>query len=495
MSALILVLAIFMGSCKSDDPGDTDVSSDEILVKTQEVINSSYIGNGAQWDAYPNAYLNWNSPISEADWQKMYKRLDYMRPKFMRVMIAAGWKYAQAGGYDEELHLEGLAKILQYCTDNDITVMFGDWGGGMVNAGNNTINEANLSDAARYVDYLINTKNFTCIKYYTMVNEPNGNWSATDGNYDLWKRAVTFFYDKLEERGLTDKLSIAGPDIAIWDTNFTNWITDTERDLGDQTGLYDIHTYPAQSVVRNREYTRVIAAYIDKVPDGKKIVMGELGYKYSPSLDLFLDTENKSRIAADPFAGDDSNMFVSDFFYGIDMANATMQLINVGYSGMIAWSMDDAMHNTNGGNGKDLKVWGFWNILGEELFGGADKEAIRPWFYPSSLLSRYMQTGTQVYKVEIPSKKRLNAIAVTRDGKYMVAVLNTTESTQNINLKFDNDTVLTGCKKFIYAETERPVDSDGFPVPVASNVEMNLGTGHSFEIEKETLVVFTNFDY
>ena len=489
---ILLTLVIMMSSCKDENTGP---NSDEILVKTQQVINEGYIGNGAQWDAYPNAYLNWNAPLTEPDWQKLYKRLDYMRPKLMRVMIAAGWKYAHGGGYDEERNLEGLAKILQYCTDNDIIVMFGDWGGEMVDAGNDEINEKNLADAARYVDYLVNDKGFTCIKYYTMVNEPNGDWSSTRGSYDLWMRATTFFYDELEKRGLTDQLSLAGPDIAIWDTNSTHWISDTERDLGRQTGLYDIHTYPDQSSVRNREYTKMITAYKDEVPAGKKIVMGELGYKYSPTLDPVLDTENKRRIAEDPFAGDDSNMFVNDFFYGIDMANATMQLVNAGYSGMVAWNLDDAMHNNDGGYGKDLKVWGFWNILGEELFGGADQELIRPWFYPSSLLSRYMQTGAQVFQVEISSHKRLNAIAVAKDGKYMIAILNTTSSTQNLNLKFDDGILLSGCKKFIYSENERPTDNDGFPIPVEINIDMNMGAGYSFEIEPGTFIVFTNFDY
>lgn len=490
---LILLAAVTtMSSCKDNNAGP---AADEILVNTRQIINSGYIGNGAQWDAYPNAYLNWNAPLTEADWQKLYKRLDYMRPKLMRVMIAAGWKYAGSGGYDAERNIEGLVRILQYCTDNDITVMFGDWGGEMVDAGNNTINESNLADAARYVDYLINTRSYTCIKYYTMVNEPNGDWSSTRGNYDLWKRAATFFYNELEKRGLTDRLSLAGPDIAIWDTNSTQWISDTERDLGGHTGLYDIHTYPAQFNVRNREYSKMIAAYKNEVPAGKKIVMGELGYKYGPSLDPALDNENKRRIASDPFAGDDSNMFVTDFFYGIDMANATMQLVNVGYSGMVAWNLDDAMHNNDGGSGKDLKVWGFWNILGEEVFGEAEKEMIRPWFYPSSLLSRYMQTGAQVFQVEILSRKRLGAIAVTKDGKYMIAVLNTTSDTQNIALRFDDDVLLTGCKKFIYSENERPVDNDGFPVPVEKGIDMNMGAGHSFEIGAETLVVFTNFDY
>ena len=476
------------------DPSPQSTASD-LVVQTGTVINSDYIGNGAQWDAYPNAYLNWNTPLTDNDWNRIYQRLDYMKPRLMRVTIAAGWKYARNGGYDPQLQLEPLSKILQYCTEHNTTVLFGDWGGGMVDPSSYTINKQNLTNAALYVDYLINQEGFSCIKYYNMINEPNGDWSSTKGGYDLWKNAVSYFYSRLDSLGLTNKLSIVAPDIAVWSSQYTNWFTKTTSDLGNAVGLYDIHYYPGQTFVRSGDFTTLAKAYQGVVPDGKKIVVGEMGFKYDSNTDADLYNENISRAKADQYAADgDCNMFVYDFFYGIDMSDALIQLANAGYSGMVAWMLDDAMHNSDGGSGKALKVWGFWNILGRN-FNGQQDEEMRPWFYSSALLSRYMQTGSTIYQVDVPAKKGLKAMAVEKDGKYMIAILNSGYPTYDINLKFDKDITLDGVKEFIYAEDNRPVDSNGFPVPLKTNLTLDMKAGYPIEIAGQTLIVLTNFDY
>ncbi len=500
---LLLIIPLFCYCCSSDsepptsDPNPPGTQNDVLTIQTSQIINDSYIGNGAQWDAYPNAYLNWNSPLSEQDWQKLELRLDYMKPKLMRVIIDANHNYAGNGGYEPELNLEPLARILQYCTSNNITVMFGDWGGNMVNPDTNAINETNLTNAAKFVDYLVNTKGFNCIKYYNMINEPNGDWSSNKGNYDLWVNAVNYFYQQMESIGVSTKVKLIAPDIAVWTTNEVPWIQNTARDIGDdKIGVYDIHTYPGQIHVVSKDYSNLLKSYIDKVPAGKKMVMGELGFKYDSNLDASLHRGNIERAEADPFASNtDSNMYVKDFFYGVDMADASMQIVNAGYSGIITWMLDDAMHNTDGGNGKDLKTWGFWNILGEELFGGAAEEEIRPWFYTYALLSRYMQTGVKVLKVDIPNKRGLNAIAITNGSEYTIAVVNSGFSTHTVDLKFDAGATLSNVKQFIYEDANRPVDSNGFPVPTSTDLSLNLTAGHTLDIKGQSFTLFTNFNY
>jgi len=38
----------------------------------------------------------------------------------------------------------------------------------------------------------------------------------TDGKYSLWARAIRFFYGELQKNKLAGKLSVVGPDAAIW---------------------------------------------------------------------------------------------------------------------------------------------------------------------------------------------------------------------------------------------------------------------------------------
>ena len=51
---------------------------------------------------------------------------------------------------------------------------------------------------------------------------------------------------------------------------------------------------------------------------------------------------------------------------------------------------------------EDVKIWGMWNILGEEVFGDASQEELRPWYYTWSLMCRHFPAGCDVLACEVP---------------------------------------------------------------------------------------------
>ena len=140
--------------------GGYAASQTVVSVDAKQIINEGYIGNGAQWDPYQLDYGKGRLDISEADWKKMYDRLDFMRPQFIRVMTNTT-SVMQDGVLYPERGLEHLSHILDYCQSRDVTVMFGDWGGGMVDARKEVIHEKNLSAAAEYVRFLIEEKGYS----------------------------------------------------------------------------------------------------------------------------------------------------------------------------------------------------------------------------------------------------------------------------------------------------------------------------------------------
>ena len=76
----------------------------------QEVINPGYIGNGAQWDPYLLDYGSVKLQISEQDWQKIYRRLDFMRPQLMRVVhntasLIRDYQLCPEGNLDQIEHI------------------------------------------------------------------------------------------------------------------------------------------------------------------------------------------------------------------------------------------------------------------------------------------------------------------------------------------------------------------------------------------------------
>lgn len=464
----------------------------KVVVDYSDIINDKYIGNGVQWDPYQLDYGKGKLTIPTYSWRKIYNRLDFMHPQFIRVMLNTN-SFLDKGEFDPTKGLETLMNILYYCESRGVIVMLGDWGGSLISKTENLtfINKSKIRYAAEVLDYLLNTLDFTCIKYYNLINEPNGYWSATDGSYTLWAQAIREFYSQLNLLGLSDKVSIAGPDIAIWDTDDVWWIDSTYTYLSDIVELYDIHTYPSKRTVNTNQYSEIISEYKNHVPNKKKIIMGEIGLKFVDPLDSLYQKENIERASEKKYASlEDSQMFVYDYIYGIDMADALIQTVNSGYSGAIAWMLDDAMHSAESLD--KLKVWGFWNILGEEFDGD---DSIRPWYYSWSLLTKYLPTGSKIYRVNIVGSKSIKAIASESNGKYTLGLLNISKEENTVLLKGLNMETLKDCKKIVYSkENIKHIENEKL-YPDLVDLEINLVRGESVILDAESLVVFTNLKY
>lgn len=185
-------------------------------------------------------------------------------------------------------------------------------------------------------------------------------------------------------------------------------------------------------------------------------------------------------------------MFVYDFMYGTDMADALIQTINVGYSGSIAWMLDDAMHSNEAP--EKLKIWGCWNILGDEYFG-AEQENIRPWFYAWSLLTRYIPDGSTVFQVNVNEETDIKAVAIEKDGKYTLAVVNVSKQRKSIIMKSKKFHKIKNMKLFIYAKDSLKKDKEFGLLPEAKALTLDLNRGVSLDLQGESLTLYTNFDY
>ena len=70
--------------CANNLKTSTNDATAVVSVDADEIINTGYIGNGAQWDPYSLDYGNGPVEISDSDWEKIYSRLDHMRPAFIK---------------------------------------------------------------------------------------------------------------------------------------------------------------------------------------------------------------------------------------------------------------------------------------------------------------------------------------------------------------------------------------------------------------------------
>jgi len=180
-------------------------------------------------------------------------------------------------------------------------------------------------------------------------------------------------------------------------------------------------------------------------------------------------------------------MFVYDFSYGIDMADALFQTVNAGYAGCVVWMLDDAMHSKESPN--KLKVWGFWNILGEEYFGDTEEE-VRPWYYAWSLLSKYMPQGSKILKVETAGDPAIKAIALKYKGAYTIALINISGENKKLDLvpsKYEGKSLF---KKFVYSKNHLN-KVGGYSLKPNDEINLVFSSKNQVDLPAESLTVLT----
>lgn len=450
------------------------------------VLQSSYLGNGVEWDPYDEA-PGWGVEVSDADWKKLTARMDFLRPGFIRCMIGGQNLYYDHGTYDRERNAEPLLKLLAYCQERGIEVLFGEF-----NPPDKSLkaDPAWVKMSVDYLDWLVQEKGFDCIRHFIIFNEPDGDWATPEGDYAFWKSMMERFHQEMAlHPGLLDKVSLAGPDVVVEYRNPASaydapgWVAQTAADLDSLVGLYDIHAYPGQQQVRSGAFADLLQEY--RIPEGKRLVLGEAGYKYWREEDAALQAENDRRAAASPYTqGTDSQMLCGDFFYGLDLSVLAMDVMNGGVSGMAVWMLDDALH-AGGDSPRNLKVWGFWNILGEELFGDPSLEDPKPSFYGWALMSRFFPAGCDILRVEAPPMEGLRMAAAVLDGRHTLAVVNFSDTDRNLEVHLP----LSGAVRYEYMEGACPADADGLPVPVSTGIG---GKRHEVAVPAQSLVLLTD---
>ena len=181
-------------------------------------------------------------------------------------------------------------------------------------------------------------------------------------------------------------------------------------------------------------------------------------------------------------------MFVYDPMYGTDMADALFQTIHAGYSGCIAWMLDDAMHFKEAPD--KLKIWGFWNIFGDEIFG-AGEERVRPWYYAWSLLCRTLRPGSDFFAADVRGAAGVKAVAAVKDGRRTVAVVNVSREPRRVRIECPGWERFRQATRYRYGEGLMRTEGDHTLLPNATGLRIDFRSGAEYDMPGESMILLT----
>ena len=461
---------------------------------------TNFLGFGVQWSAYP-----WFD-LTEAAWQKIFERLDYMRVPIVRLMTRS---YTYCDGFDavgkpiynwDNNRMKKMYRLLDYCQAHGVKVILGEWDHPSSQQDRPDIATDKLQQyhmdendprwhriIADELEYLRNVKHYTCIVYFNLLNEPNSNSSGRIP-FDKWKSAITSLNAEFAKRGLAKDVQMVGPDVTFLPRDGF-WIELNVQQCPKEVAAYDFHYYaPATDLESGylEKFCWMKKNYIDRYdPSGraKPFFMGEAGMTGGP---------------VQPQGGSDSQPHIYGHNYGVWMADYNVQCARAGMAGTIAWNLDDAMHINKDKDSKwpdvtktRFKKWGFWNSLADEI-GHPEDMNLRPWFFTWSLLSRSFPPGCTTLKTSETLAPGLRTLAATVGEEISIALVNDSDAPQEIHFRVPGSKQISHLARYNYFPDEKLTDKNGFPLPKEILAKADLAAGLNVSLPARSVVIFSS---
>jgi hypothetical protein len=418
-------------------------------------VRAPWQGFGVNWQTTDYS----SSTPSSTDWTNIYvPRLQFMKPGIVRLLMSVNY-IGSPGTYNfNTADMTQLYRVLDYCQANNIPVLLTEWGNGWIQPSGWKLGDSNYINAiGAYMNYFINTKGYSCIKWFALGNEPNYDPTNYPNGISDWVSAVTALKNKFSSLGLSG-FTIAGPDTSDTD----NWVTSVASSHNTLVSAYDMHRYEASSYLQNSGFESNLTSTVwnsvvssDTNQSGKPFIIGEAGIADGMSTN--------------------SNTNISTFNYGLWMADYGVQAARAKVGAIAAWSLDN-----NGVSGQD---WGLWKSK-------ASGYTLNPWWYTWSLLSHCVPAGSTIYAPTNPSSSVRVMGAQTRSGEWTFVAVNQGSSSVDLNFIASGNTQQT-FSRYIYSSSSQPVDNSGIPV-ASSTFQSTPSAGVSCTVPATSVIVLTS---
>ncbi|MGI5168181.1 hypothetical protein ACQEU3_27920 [Spirillospora sp. CA-253888] len=440
----------------------------KVALRLDNVQQATFKGLGVHFSPF-------ETELTDAQWALVHRRLAFMRPQVLRVVIGAGWYctgFGEAGEpvYDwDSAKMRSFYRMLDWAEKNGAEVVLGEWSppsGPPLNLKAEDPRWARL--VGDLLHQVLNVRGYTCPKYYNLHNEPN-LWFPDYGPFDPWLASARNMHAEIARRGLLGRITLIGPDATEADDVLSktadllsgqseSWVVRTVERGRELMGAYDVHKYEYVYNVERGDLEQRLwwqRQYIDnRDTPAKPFMILEAGMDRGldvPELGIDVPDTQKDRYG---------------FRYGVQMADYAVQVMRAGLAGVLAWDLDDAQHTGGEYGSRNLKGWGFWNSLGGRDGYPVGDLDLRPWFYTWSLLSRCFPRGSRVLNAPATGYAGVRVTAARTPGDGLsIAVVNHTGSARTLTLSVPDAAPGATLAEYRYFEDDRPADAEGFPVP------------------------------
>ena len=481
------------------------VDKDNLVFRNRNIVIENFEGLGVEWGTYEDP-----DKLSTGAWERSLKIMDRLNPQVVRCMLNYDWFLTN---YDDQSdddksndtweynfsnkHMNNTVDILRYCDDHDIDVAFGCWNvPGSLGADQYNMFDDVTSDprwatmTADFIEYLVKNQGIRCIKYFVNSNEPNytgveGKSKNAKNSFEKWAQGVKNVRKALDDRGFKDIKIVGGDTTGFEGTE--EYFTGISKDktLRETVGDYGFHVYCPNMIIDTGDLAvRIKEVYAKTKKNDSKLGVNRMPHVWEAGL---YDGKN---------AQTDSNSYITNFSYGIRMADYTLQCAIAGVSSIVYWDFDDGMHFMYGpdGNPTNSKGWGMFSSLSTD---SAFKQRIRPWYHSSVLLTNLMLRGSQIIDsgandpevdklfrsmgVVGPDRAYAGVVAVNRGG---LPVTKTFRMARDFE---DSGKVYV----YIYNEAQLQIGDDGF-VKENEVREMSLKDQIEIEVPASSMVILSS---
>ncbi len=351
----------------TDGPAMQPLDGPVTLNVTDQVVCGKLIGFGAEDDGWFYNKENAGHGVTEADYAIREGRIDFMQPDWVRMFFwykdfnpSDDWETFDFNSDNMRSHYRTLDQYQRLGAR--VNVVGVEWGV-----------KAPYADPDKFahgmgalMEHLIKVKGYTCVKEWTLSNEPNGYFMGSGGTHELFRALHEKVKAEFVRRGLD--MGIVGSDDTGGFEFFSRCVNDDAYfGLADH---FASHRYlqAASRPLMSLFLDERLELLSTRTPR-KQLIIAEFGFQ-----------DNRS--------GAMDNPIMETYPYAIWTSAFVIEGLNKGIAGFSIWCLHE-MYYPGGG----LMNYGLWDHERNDY-------RVRPVYYPWAAFCRFTKGGDAVRRCD-----------------------------------------------------------------------------------------------